>query len=126
MLKPIGTTMLVLGAGWVLATAGAEPSLQSASKPAQPELSVAWMCPFEWRDDAKALCRPLCLPDERCVAIQSRAAARAGKSIVQVDTNSRIFPTEHQALRSQNRLQNHRHKTQYKRIGPRRSRAKGY
>lgn len=61
----------------------------------------AFLAPFEWSDEAKALSRPLCLPDGQCVPVQIRAVVRGGKSIVQVNSNARMSPADRQALRSQ-------------------------
>ena len=61
----------------------------------------AFLAPFEWSDETKALSRPLRLPNEQCVPVQIRAAARGGKSIVQVNANARLSSAERQVLRSQ-------------------------
>jgi len=61
----------------------------------------AFLSPFEWSDETRALCRPLRLPTGQCVPAQIRAATRGSRSIVEVNANARLAPAERQAIRSQ-------------------------
>ena len=70
-----------------------------------PKLVLAhgwvFLSPFEWSDGDQALCRPLRLPNGRSVPVQIRVAARGDKSVVQVNANVRLSPTERHCLRYQ-------------------------